>query len=114
MTNLKKFFGIAVLMVLGIVNIYLYRNIHLYQKTRSIGNYDEKIQLLEKANRMFPYNPKVFSELGRTYFELASLDFQNIEQRDTNFKKSVQIRKKKVLVQTRGFSAEILPHSLFF
>ena len=90
MNKLKKILGIAVLTVLGFINISLYRNIYLYNQTRTIGNYEEKIQNLENANRVYPYNYRVHNELGRTYFELASLDFQNDEQRDANFNKSIQ------------------------
>jgi len=119
MNKLKKILGIAVLTVLGIVNISLYRNIHLYNKTRTIGNYEEKIQNLENANRIYPYNYRVYNELGRTYFELASLDFQNVEQRDANFDKSIQnfVRSIKLnpgYYQSHFYFAQALSYQQYF
>jgi len=90
MNKTKKILGISLLLIIGFVNINLYRNIHLYNKIRTIGNYEEKILTLENANRIYPYNHKVHHELGRIYFELASLDFQNVELRDANFEKSIR------------------------
>jgi len=119
MNKLKKFFGIALLVILGLVNISLYRNIHLYNKTRTIGNYEEKIQTLENANKIYPYNYRVHNELGRTYFELASLDFQNIEQRDANFEKSIQSFVRSITLnpgyyQSHFYFAQALSYQQYF
>jgi len=119
MNKLKKILGIAVLTVLGVVNISLYKNIHLYNKTRTIGNYEEKIQNLENANKFHPYNFRVHNELGRTYFDLASLDFQNVEQRDSNFDKSIQsfVRSIKLnpgYYQSHFYFAQALSYQQYF
>ncbi len=119
MNKLKKILGIALLVVIGIVNVSLYRNIHLYNKTRTIGNYEEKIQTLENANRIYPYNYRVHNDLGRTYFELASLDFQNVEQRDTNFEKSIQSFVRSITLnpgyyQSHFYFAQALSYQQYF
>ena len=119
MNKLKKILGIALLVIIGFVNISLYRNIHLYNKTRTIGNYEEKIQTLENANRIYPYNYRVHNELGRTYFELASLDFQNVEQRDANFNKSIQSFIRSITLnpgyyQSHFYFAQALSYQQYF
>lgn len=105
--------------VIGFVNISLYRNIHLYNKARTIGNYEEKIQTLENANRIYPYNYRIHNDLGRTYFELASLDFQNVEQRDNNFEKSIQnfvrsIKLNPAYYQSHFYFAQALSYQQYF
>ncbi len=119
MNKLKKILGMALLVIIGFVNISLYRNIHLYNKTRIIGNYEEKIQTLENANRIYPYNYRVHNELGRTYFELASLDFQNVEQRDANFEKSIQSFIRSITLnpgyyQSHFYFAQALSYQQYF
>ena len=119
MTKLNKILGIILLTIIGVVNICLYTNVHLYNKARTIGNYEEKIQTLEHANRIFPYNYMVYTELGRTYSELASLDFMNVEQRDTNFEKSIQsfIRSIKLnpgYYQSHFYFAQALSYQQYF
>ena len=119
MAKIKKILGIALLMSFGVVYVSLYRNIHLLNKTRTIGNNNEKIQTLEHANRIFPYNHKIYHELGRTYFELASLDLQNIEQRDANFEKSIQsfvraIKLNPGYYQSHFYFAQALSYQQYF
>ncbi len=119
MNKIKKILGISLLLIIGLVNINLYRNIHLYNKIRTIGNYEEKILTLENANRIYPYNHKVHHELGRIYFELASLDFQNVEQRDANFEKSIRsfIRSIKLnpgYYQSHFYFAQALSFQQYF
>ncbi len=119
MNKIKKLFGIAVLAVIGFVNISLYRNIHMHNKTRTIGNYEEKIQILEDANKIYPYNYRVHNDLGRIYFELASLDFQNVEQRDDNFEKSIQSFTRSITLnpgyyQSHFYFAQALSYLQYF
>ncbi|MCJ7581971.1 MAG: AMIN domain-containing protein [Candidatus Aminicenantes bacterium] len=119
MTKLNKILGIILLTIIGVVNICLYRNVHLYNKAKTIGNYEEKIQTLDRANRNFPYNYMVYSELGRTYSEMASLDFMNVDQRDANFEKSVQsfIRSIKLnpgYYQSHFYFAQALSYQQYF
>ncbi len=119
MSSLKKLFGLLLLVGIGIANICLYRNIHLYNSTRTIGNYEEKIQTLEKANRIFPYNNRVYTELGRSYFELATLDFKNVKERDANFEKSIQYFVRSIKLnpgyyQSHFYFAQALSYQQYF
>lgn len=119
MNKLKKILGIVLLVIIGFVNISLYRNIHLFEKTRTIGNYEEKIQILENANKIYPYNYRVHNDLGRIYFELASLDFQNVEQRDVNFEKSIQSFIRSITLnpgyyQSHFYFAQTLSYQQYF
>ena len=119
MNKIKKFLPLAVLFVLGIINIQLFRNTNLLNKSAEIGNYTEKINVLKKANRIFPHNHLVHTEMGRTYFEVASIDLTDTEQRDTHYERAVQnfIRAIKLnpgYYQSHFYFAQTLSFSHYF
>ncbi|MFC2161166.1 hypothetical protein ACFLRX_05885 [Acidobacteriota bacterium] len=119
MTKLKKILGIAVLIIIGVVNISIYWNIHLYNKTKKTGNYEEKIKILERSNRFFPFNNMVYSELGRSYLDLAFLDFMNVEHREYNLEKSIKsfVRSIKLnpgYYQSHFYFAQALSYQQYF
>ena len=51
----------------------IYCNFHLYNRARKIEINEKKIEILEKANKIYPYNDLVFYELGKAYKELGQL-----------------------------------------
>ena len=57
-------------MIIGIVNILIYWNSHLYYRAKNkVEDVEKKIDTLENANRFFPFNDLVYYELGKAYFD---------------------------------------------
>jgi len=65
MKDLKKYLIIVVLILLGLLDILIYRNNHLCYKTEKVENNETKIKILEGAVDFYPSNDLVFYELGR-------------------------------------------------
>ncbi len=89
------FLGIILMLILDIL---IYWNHHLYYKAVSSEDEDEKIQILEKANRIHPYNDLVYFELGKIFFDrgYSNLDNQaasleNFMTSASHFTRSIQI-----------------------
>ncbi len=86
------------LVVVGIVNILIYWNQHLYYQAERIEENEKKIEILERANQFYPSNDLVFYELGKAYFDLGirSLNDETkgsayLQESIKNFKRSVRI-----------------------
>jgi len=71
MKDLKKYLIIVVLILLGLLDILIYRNNHLCYKTEKVENNETKIKILEGAVDFYPSNDLVFYELGRAYLDLG-------------------------------------------
>ena len=79
-----------VLIFIGLTDIFIYWNSHLYYKARRIGNAKRRVQTLQSAYSVLPFNDLVYHELGKVHFEIATEDIANSEQRDANLQKSIQ------------------------
>ena len=90
MHNFKRLIFVIVLIFIGLTDIFIYWNSHLYYKARRIGNAERKVQTLQRAYSVLPFNDLVYHELGKVYFEIATEDIANSEQRDANLQKSIQ------------------------
>jgi len=98
MNIIKKIVFILALVAVGIVNILIYWNQHLYYKAERIEENEKKIEILERANKFYPSNDLVFYELGKAYFDLGirSLNDETkskayLQESIKNFKRSVRI-----------------------
>ncbi len=70
---MKKATLIFLLVILGIVQAVIYWNAHLYHKALTlVGDPASRSRLLERAVRVYPWNPLAHFELGKALFELAS------------------------------------------
>ena len=81
MNRLKRILLIMVIIFIGVINILIYINLHLYYKSINLEETGTKIELLEKANHFYPLNDLAHHELGKAYFELAEI---NINVKDTS------------------------------
>lgn len=71
MSFLKRTGLILVLAILGLVDVSIYWNRHLYYRAVEEGDPARKAALLETANACFPLNDLAFYELGKVYGELG-------------------------------------------
>ena len=71
MNNFKRIIFIFTVIVIGVINILIYWNSHLYYRSEKIEDNEKKIKILERANRIFPSNDLIFYEMGKAYFDLG-------------------------------------------
>ena len=98
MKNLKKMVLILAVVIVAVVDILIYWDIHLYNKAQEIEDSEKRIIILKKTIDFYPKNDLVFYELGKAYFDLGfdnlSSSTQSIEylqESIKNFKQSLKI-----------------------
>jgi tetratricopeptide (TPR) repeat protein len=68
MRPITKLVLVCALLLIGFIDIFIYLNAQLYFRAEDSDNLETKIQMLEKANRVYPWNDRVFYALGKAYF----------------------------------------------
>ncbi len=66
-----KGFLVILLVVMGVADILIYWNQHLYNKARQIQDSEKRLKILKKANRFYPFNDLTFYEQGKAYFDCS-------------------------------------------
>jgi len=96
MNNFKRLIFISLMVVIGVADVLVYWNQHIYNRADNIENSANKIKLLRKANQIYPYNDSVYYELGKAYFDLAlagvtegKIDKASLQRSIWNFKQAV-------------------------
>jgi tetratricopeptide (TPR) repeat protein len=113
MKTLKKIIILVAIVVLGVLDIFVYLNSHLYYRAQKEENIQKRIALLEKSNKFCPLNDLVFYELGKSYFDLGIGSLNDIPASESSFQKSVQNLKKSILINPASpFSHFYLAQSL--
>ena len=88
---MKKLLILAALGLFGLAAVCLYWNAHLYYRAKdTIEDPAEKVRLLEKANKFFPWNDLVHFELGKAFFELGNENLGDVGRRDADFRKGLR------------------------
>jgi len=104
MSNFKNTVFIVVIIAIAIVDILIYWNSHLYYQARErIEGKEEKIEILEKADRFYPFNDLVHYELGKAYFDLGMSDLEEKEPRETYLHKSIQSFTRSLRINPASF-----------
>ncbi|MBN1222582.1 MAG: hypothetical protein JXB23_05005, partial [Candidatus Aminicenantes bacterium] len=98
MSILKKAVLIAALLLIGLIDIFIYWNYHLYFRASKTGDPVEKAALLEKSNTYFPWNDLVFYELGKSYFDLGMERLDDPAAGGASLGKSVRSLKKSLWI----------------
>jgi len=75
--------GLAIFALAAVVS---YWNHHLYARALKREDPAERIMLLKKADRIYPFNDEVQLELGRAYFERGRNNIEDNEVRDEALK----------------------------
>lgn len=81
--KIKRVFLLGAIAAMGIVNILIYWNVHLYYRAKEkTEDPEEKIRILKSANLFYPADDNVFYEMGKSYFDLGmeNLDDKTIGQ----------------------------------
>jgi tetratricopeptide (TPR) repeat protein len=91
MTKYKRWFFLVAIAAVGVVNIFIYWNVHLCYRTKEkIDDPEKKIRILKSANLFYPSNDSVFYELGKSYFDLGMTNLQDKSLSGEYFQKSIQ------------------------
>ena len=98
MKNLKKMVLILAVVIVAVVDILIYWDIHLYNKAQEIEDSEKRIIILKKTIDFYPKNDLVFYELGKAYFDLGFDNLSNsaqsieyLQESIKNFKQSLKI-----------------------
>jgi len=98
MRPIQKLVLVGVLFFVGLIDIFIYLNVHLYYRAEDSNDLETKIQILERANRVYPWNDRVFYELGKAYFTssieglIEGLDCVSLIQNSSeSFNRSLQL-----------------------
>ena len=84
----KNVIFIIALLILILLNVGIYWNTHLYYAALKTNNSAKKIRLLEKANRIMPFNEQVLTELGQSYFQAGTNKFIDPDQIKNNLEQA--------------------------
>ncbi len=98
MNNFKRMVLILAVVIIAVVDILIYWDIHLYNEAQEVENSEKKIIILKKTIDFYPENDLVFYELGRAYFDLGFDNLSNsaqsieyLQESIKNFKQSLKI-----------------------
>jgi O-antigen ligase len=76
---------ICILLAVGILEVLIYWNQHLYYKANKIKDIKRKINILKKANRIYPHNDLIYYELGKAHFSLGLKNLQESNGQSTEY-----------------------------
>jgi hypothetical protein len=87
---MKKAFLVAGLVLLAVLEVLVYWSAHLYDRGRDAADPSERVRLLERAARLYPWNDRAYFELGKALFGQGSDSLGNPRLRDKAFGGSVR------------------------
>ncbi|HVP89727.1 MAG TPA: hypothetical protein VMS75_00780 [Terriglobales bacterium] len=87
---MKKTLLLAGLAVVAVFESAVYWNSRLLERAEAAaGAAAERVRLLERAGRAYPWNARVSLELGKAWFETGAQALADVATRDAAFEKSV-------------------------
>jgi tetratricopeptide (TPR) repeat protein len=89
MRDIKRAVAIFALLVLALIEVLVFRSMNLERQARiKVGNFEEKIAVLESANRFGAFNDQALFELGKTCFDYGVNDLTDGPNRDLFLKRA--------------------------
>lgn len=111
--NFKFSFLIIILSVLGIVEICMYWNSHVYYRAKKHEDVVKKIRILNRAIPFFPSNDSVYYEMGKAYLDRAVDNIQEEGFDSASLQRSIQSFEKSIKLNPASqFSHFYLAQSL--
>ncbi len=74
----------------GVLCVMMYGNRHLYYRAYRLDDGDKKIEIFNRANRIYPNNDLAYYELGRVYYNLGINNLFDKEKSSEYLYKSLQ------------------------
>ena len=114
MSILKKIILIAAILVVAVLNVFIYWNQHLYYKAYEIGDTEQRIEVLEKAARFYPLNDLVYYELGKSYHDLGINSLGEEGRSSVHLQKSISHFDSSIRINPSSYFAHFyLAQSLY-
>jgi len=104
MKNLKQIILLTAIAAVGVIDILIYWNIHLYNKAHKLEVSQKKIIALEKKVA-FPDNDLIFYELGKTYFDLGVNNISDINQSRDYLQNSITFFNQSLKINPANYFA---------
>lgn len=98
MNIIKRIFFLIAIVIVIAASVAIYWPTLLYNKADRIEEAEEKIEILERAGRLYPFNDLVYYELGKAYFDLGMESFDQKEKCSTYLEKSVQNFRRSIRI----------------
>jgi len=115
MGNFKKIILLFAVILIGIINIFIYWNNHLYYKAQKIEDNKNKIKILERATQIYPANDLAFYELGKAYYDLGIKSINDKAESSTHFGKSIENFTRSIRINPASFFSHFrLAQSLLY
>ena len=103
MMSFKRIISLIAIIVIGIINILIYWNSHLYYRSKKIDNNEKKIKILERANQIYPSNDLILYELGKAYFDLGIESLNDKALSEAYLQKSIKNFTRSIRINTASF-----------
>ena len=103
MSNFKKFILLLAVILIGVIDILLYWNNHLYYRAQKTEDSKNKIKILERATQFYPSNDLAFYELGKAHFDLGIKNISDKAESGTHFEKSIKSFTRSIRINPASF-----------
>jgi len=103
MNKLKRIIFILAIVAIGVINILIYWNSHLYYRSEKIEDNEKKIKILERASRIFASNDLVFYEMGKAYFDLGIESLDDKALSEAYLRKSIESFARSIKINPASF-----------
>ena len=86
----KRVLLILFILGIGVLGGMMYWNSHLYYRANKLNDLNKKIEIFNRANRIYPNNDLAYYELGRVYYNLGINNLFDKEKSSEYLYKSLQ------------------------
>lgn len=114
MTGIKRGILIFAVLVVAAADILIYLNTHLFYQAEKVEEEERKIEILMRANKLYPLNDLVYYSLGKVNLDLGLGRLGSPQESEAYFKTADEnLRRSIKLNPTSPFSHFYFAQSLF-
>jgi hypothetical protein len=114
MDAIKRAGFLLAVLIVAAADILIYMNTHLFYQAENVEENEKKIEILQRANKLYPINDLVHYSLGKAYLDLGMERLSSPQESESNFKKADEnFRFSIKLNPTSPFSHFYFAQSLF-
>ncbi len=103
MNILKRTLFIIVLLAVAGVDFLIFWNVRLYNRAGDLKDSKGKIEILNKANKFYPFNDLVFYELGKAYYVLGSQNLADRTKSESYLQESIENYKYSIRLNPASY-----------
>jgi len=93
---IKKIIYLLILFLVGILDVLIYWNSHLYYTALKTKDLDKKIAILESGNKLPHLNDLIPYEIGKWYLDLGIVSFSDKEISSNFIDKAIRSFKQSI------------------